>query len=127
MKNIAFLLIAILVSCTTAKYEVAGTYKIHVIDSFGYGKECYQLTLFNDSTYEYVTCGELKFSSYGSWKMTEDTIHFEGSGSILSRPVNHSKFLFIGKSIYKVHQNNEADKIWTFKRKSRKPRPYKNI
>ena len=56
--------------------------------------------------------------------MVENTIYF--NGSILGKPVHHTKFLFKENRLYKIESKTEVQNRWSFKRKSRKPTPYKN-
>lgn len=116
MKNLIVILAVILTSCSALKNNSTGTF----IDR-GYTKSCGQLSLYNNSTYEYVICGELQLTYEGTWKMDGDTINFKG----WKRPSHHSKFLYRDKKLFKIKNDGRIEEYWTFKKKRRIPRPYK--
>jgi len=73
MKNILLLIAFTTLCSTTFSQNIIGTYKIRGLNSSFY-KKCRQLTLFSDSTYENITCGETVFPYRDSWVLKGDTV-----------------------------------------------------
>ena len=105
----------ILVSCSLKKDSITGTFI-----SRGSNEVCNQVILFDDFTYEYVTCGEIVTSFDGQWKQTGDTIEFSG----FRIPFEHSKYLIQKKKLYKIANKARVEGHWTLKRKSRRNKPF---
>lgn len=117
MRNSSFVvLILVFVSCSLTRKSIVGTFI-----SGGQNELCNQLTLFEDYNFEFVTCGEITFSSIGKWERVGDTIIFSGG----RLPFGHSKYFIQGKKLYRFQKNFNQDSYWTFKRKSRRPRPFR--
>lgn len=106
---------------TIFSQNIIGTYKIRGQNS-SYNKKCRQLTLFADSTYENITCGEIIFPYKNSWTTDSDTVYF--TGSILGLPTGNSKFIFKNNKLYRVNKETETLNYWIFKRKNKRPQLY---
>jgi len=122
MKSTIVSIVFTFFSLTVMSQNVIGTYRLKGPASL-YFRKCRQLTLFSDSTYQNITCGEIVYPYHNSWSMEGDTLYFRGSS--LGLPVAKTKFLFKKGKLYTIPIRPEIARSWTFRRKSRKPRPFK--
>jgi|GEM_PF-2395377 len=121
LKRAITLIQLILLSYLVLGQRVKGTYE----SSFDsrVSKHCQQLTLFSGSTYEHVICREIMFAYDNTWKMNGDTILFHGNSSGL--PIGQAMFLFRDNKLYAIREG-KVDKNWSFRRKSRRTRSFRN-